>query len=86
MYAVRLASDELYKAVVYDESKAEEVYKKAKIKAVNIDYENGYVYCLYLRPKQRNQAYLALRKIFKSACVIANPAYVPVDQIAKYDG
>ena len=80
MYAVGISTEEACEWITGKPDDYLKVCREAKAKAVHPDPQGRFHAFLYLHPKQRNQAYEILRKHFKTAHIIADPAYVDLSQ------
>ena len=80
MYAVGISSEEAYEWITGKPDEYLKVCREAKARAVHPDPQGRFHAFLYLHPKQRNRAYEVLRKYFKTAHIIVNPAYVDLSQ------
>ena len=80
MYAVGISVDEAYEWITGKPDEFLKVCEEAGVKQVHPDPQGRFQAFLYLHPKQRNRAYEILRKYFKTAFIIANPAFVDLNQ------
>ncbi|MBQ9346897.1 MAG: hypothetical protein IJT94_06075 [Oscillibacter sp.] len=80
VYAVAISAEEAFTWITEKPEEFKAVCREATVKAIHPDPEGRFFAFLYLHPKQRNRAYEVLRKYFKTAHIIVNPAYVDLSQ------
>lgn len=76
MYGVSVGVGELGEWIAEREDELKRIFEKTKAKAVSPDPQGRFQAFLFLHPKARDKAYNILKRHFKTAAVILNPAMV----------
>ena len=76
MYGVSVGVGELGEWIAEREDELKGILEKTKAKAVSSDPQGRFQAFLFLHPKARDKAYNILKRHFKTAAIILNPAMV----------